>query len=66
MGIGAYRIMTGQKAVKAGVQPSGLIEGITDFVCTSPSGLNRIPYLQQLEYFKGLKILADLSDISRL
>lgn len=66
MGIGAYRIVTGQKMIKAGAQPAGLIEGITDYVCSSPSGLNRIPYPDQLSYFKGLKILVDSSDISLL
>lgn len=38
-----------------GRQPNGLIEGTIDFVIPNPSGLNRIPLPEQLEYYKQLR-----------
>lgn len=46
-----------QIIVEAGLQKSMLINGAKDFVCSSSSGLNTIPYSIQLECFKELKNL---------
>jgi TDG/mug DNA glycosylase family protein len=67
VGIGVYRIfrsyMTGipksRLKIAAGLQSDGLIDGVRDFVCSNPSGLNTIPYSLQLDCFKALKELAE-------
>ena len=58
VGIGVYKMLTGSKNIKSGLQNGSVINGIFDYVCSSPSGLNRIPYKEQLECFIGLKNLA--------
>lgn len=58
VGIGVYRAFSGQKDISCGVQEQSVVENITDYVCSSPSGLNRLPYDRQLECFKGLQRLA--------
>lgn len=66
VGIGVYRIfrshMTGisksRLKVATGLQNEGLIDGVKDFVCSNPSGLNTIPYSCQLECFTDLKVLS--------
>ncbi len=40
-----------------GIQENSLITGVKDFVCSNPSGLNTIPYSEQLECLKQLKAL---------
>ncbi|MCX7709774.1 MAG: mismatch-specific DNA-glycosylase [Clostridia bacterium] len=62
MGIGVYRMFTGTKVVNPGRQEKSEVSGIVDYVCSSPSGLNRMPYDQQLNCFKGLKKLIDSLD----
>lgn len=57
VGIGVYRVLTGKEAIKCGAQEQYAVEGVTDYVCSSPSGLNRIPYDEQLQCFKGLRNL---------
>lgn len=65
VGIGVYRIFRshwtgiskGRLAVSAGLQTGGLFEGIRDFVCSNPSGLNTIPYSRQLDCFRELRRL---------
>lgn len=59
MGVGVYTGFSGHKSAKPGIQPQKTVGGIVDFVCTSPSGLNRTPYSEQLQCFKELKELAD-------
>lgn len=67
VGYGVYRAfasnLLGTSASKmqitAGVQQSCLIEGIIDFICSNPSGLNTIPYEQQLRCFISLRELKD-------
>lgn len=59
MGIGVYREFTGLKQIKQGLQSSGAVLGIRDFVISSPSGLNRIPIADQLAYYCQLKRLLD-------
>lgn len=58
-GIGVYKEFTGQKDVACGQQPHSAVPGIIDFVVSSPSGLNRAPFSEQLEYYRQLKELAD-------
>lgn len=57
VGIGVYRKFSGLKEVGRGRQENATVPGVIDFVCSSSSGLNRIPYAEQLECFKNLKSL---------
>lgn len=65
VGIGVYRVFISNMlhipqskiAVTTGIQETSLIEGVTDYVCSNPSGLNVIPMDKQLECFKQLKDL---------
>jgi TDG/mug DNA glycosylase family protein len=65
VGYGIYRIfkanITGvsKNTIKVvpGIQEDSLIQGIKDFVCSNPSGLNTIPYEKQLQNYIDLKKL---------
>jgi len=65
VGIGVYRtfaahmlgVPKSRLTVTTGKQKNSLIEGCLDFVCSNPSGLNTIPYNEQLKCFKQLKQL---------
>jgi TDG/mug DNA glycosylase family protein len=57
-GIGVYKEFAGRVDVACGLQPSNVIEGVLDFVVSSPSGLNRIPFSEQLTHYIKLKELA--------
>jgi TDG/mug DNA glycosylase family protein len=59
MGVGVYKVFSGRNNVKSGFQQENVIDGIIDYVCSSPSGLNRTPYSDQLQCFINLKKLAD-------
>jgi TDG/mug DNA glycosylase family protein len=59
MGIGVYKIFSGKKDIKSGLQEESVVPGTIDYVCSSPSGLNRTPYSEQLECFRGLKKLIE-------
>lgn len=37
-----------------GLQTTGIVEGVTDFVLPNPSGLNRMPIGEQLEFYREL------------
>ena len=63
LGIGVYRALTNMKDLTPGLQEHSVVKGTLDFVCTSPSGLNRMPYGEQLKCFKELKALADTISI---
>ena len=62
VGIGVYRIFKSQMEkipknrlkVTTGLQSWNLIDGVKDYVCSNPSGLNTIPYCSQLDCFKAL------------
>ena len=62
VGIGVYRIFKSQMEgipksrlkVTTGLQKENLIDGVKDYVCSNPSGLNTIPYCSQLDCFKLL------------
>lgn len=65
MGIGIYRafasnilsIPKSRLTVTTGLQEINLIPGCIDYVCSNPSGLNTIPYADQLECLKGINRL---------
>lgn len=67
VGIGVYRafasnildVPAGKMEINTGIQSKSIVKGTIDFVCSSPSGLNTIPYPEQLHCFKELKILID-------
>lgn len=75
VGFGVFRIFASARLniaasrlqVTPGIQKNNIFPGTIDFVCSNPSGLNTIPYGQQLECFKALKELADTlpSGVSR-
>ena len=54
---GKIKIPESTLKVQTGIQKKCLIDGIIDFVCSNPSGLNTIPYSEQLECFKNLNQL---------
>lgn len=58
VGLGIYKYFSGNKDISCGIQVSSAIEGIIDYVCSSTSGLNRIPYSEQLDCLKSLKSIA--------
>lgn len=62
VGMGVYKIFSSRKDAECGIQKDSSVEGVIDYVCTSPSGLNRTPYSDQLECFKGLKRLLNELD----
>ncbi|MDT8900211.1 G/U mismatch-specific DNA glycosylase [Anaeroselena agilis] len=61
-GIGVYREFAAQKDVVCGLQPITVVPDVTDFVVPNPSGLNRMPFADQLRYYKELERLAALPD----
>lgn len=62
VGIGVYRIFKSQMEgipksrlkISTGLQEGNLFDGVKDYVCSNPSGLNTIPYSSQLECFRNL------------
>jgi double-stranded uracil-DNA glycosylase len=67
VGIGVYRIFCSNISgisqnrlkVETGLQKNNLVDTAADFVCSNPSGLNTIPYSEQLGCFSALKRLID-------
>ena len=59
MGMGVYKELTEKKVVTLGLQSIEVAEGVKDFICSSPSGLNAKPIEEQLECLKQLKRLSD-------
>ncbi len=57
-GIGVYRAFTGRRRVACGRQDRSAVDGVIDFVVPSPSGLNRIGFARQLDYYKELARMA--------
>jgi TDG/mug DNA glycosylase family protein len=49
-----YQYTSGKNDFSWGRQPEQVIQGITDFVLPNPSGLNRMPYPEQLRLFQEL------------
>lgn len=58
-GIGVYQEFAARKEVACGKQAESMVEGITDFVLPSPSGLNRMLFNDQLGYYVSLRQLAE-------
>ncbi|MFW6312063.1 MAG: mismatch-specific DNA-glycosylase [Nanoarchaeota archaeon] len=56
-GIGVYKKFAKKSNVDRGLQDKSHIDGVKEFVISSPSGLNRTPYEKQLEMYKKLKRL---------
>lgn len=65
VGIGVYRTFASnilnvsyeRVNINTGILPNSIVEGTIDFVCSSTSGLNTIPYTEQLRCFRELKNL---------
>lgn len=57
VGIGVYKALTRKKKVEWGLQDEQVVEGVTDFVAPSTSGLNRMPISQQIEIYTRLNFL---------
>lgn len=65
VGIGVYKafvsnilgVPNSKVSISTGEQKNRLLEDTIDFVCSNPSGLNTIPYFEQLGCFKELKSL---------
>ena len=53
-GKGVYLAASGLDRAVWGRQPTGLFDGVTDFVVPSPSGLARLPYQEKLRWFRAL------------
>jgi double-stranded uracil-DNA glycosylase len=60
VGVGVYRAFARLSSVPCGAQASSVVSGVSDFVVSSSSGLNRIPLEQQLAGFVALKNLTHL------
>ncbi|MCX7749459.1 MAG: mismatch-specific DNA-glycosylase [Clostridia bacterium] len=68
VGIGVYKafasailnVPISRMKITTGIQSENIIHGITDFVCSNPSGLNTIPIEDQLSCFKELKRLSEV------
>ncbi len=58
-GIGVYKEFSNKSNVDRGLQDISHVEGVKEFVISSPSGLNRTPYGKQLEMYKKLKKLIE-------
>ncbi len=54
VGIGLYKIFARRPRCDFGWQPQSVVEGIADFVAPSTSGLNRMPYQEQLTIYRHL------------
>lgn len=52
-----YQYIAQQKEFQWGIQSNSVIEGVIDFVIPNPSGLNRMPVAEQLQYYHELKEL---------
>lgn len=53
-GIGVYRLFLSIREVEWGVQPESVVPGVTDVVVPSPSGLNRMVFLELVDHYRPL------------
>ncbi|HBK84526.1 MAG TPA: mismatch-specific DNA-glycosylase [Firmicutes bacterium] len=61
VGIGIYKALTKCRQCLPGRQAQSVVDGVIDFVVPSPSGLNRIPYADQLASWRELAdLVSDL------
>lgn len=54
-GIGVYREFAQRAKISCGLQNPSVVPGIIDFVVPSPSGLNRVLFKDQLEWYLQLQ-----------
>lgn len=54
VGIGVYKIFARRSQCSFGWQPESVVPGVADFVAPSTSGLNRMPYAEQLAIYRQL------------
>jgi len=57
LGKDIYRYLSGKTKSDWGKQNPPVMEGVIDFILPNPSGLNRMPIPEQLEYYLELKRL---------
>jgi TDG/mug DNA glycosylase family protein len=55
LGKDSYRYIAGRRDFGWGLQQPAISESIIDFVLPNPSGLNRMPFQEQLFWYKKLK-----------
>ncbi len=53
-GIGVYRWLVGRNDISWGVQPASVVDGVTDVVVPSPSGLNRMTMDELVDHYRAL------------
>ena len=58
-GIGVYRLFRGTRKVDWGTQPESAVDGVTDVVVPSPSGLNRMRFEELVEHYSILRDFFD-------
>ena len=51
----SYQYLSGRKDFSWGKQEVGVVDGVIDFVLPNPSGLNRMPFAEQLGYYRELE-----------
>jgi len=56
-GIGVYKKFSKQRNISRGLQDEIHVDGVKEFVVSSPSGLNRTSYEKQLKMYKKLNKL---------
>jgi TDG/mug DNA glycosylase family protein len=56
-GIGVYRWFRATSKVGWGVQPGSAVQGVTDVVVPSPSGLNRMRFEELVDHYSALEPL---------
>jgi TDG/mug DNA glycosylase family protein len=54
-GIGVYRWFRATSKVHWGVQPDSAVQGVTDVVVPSPSGLNRMRFEELVDHYRVLE-----------
>ena len=58
-GIGVYRWFRATSKVAWGLQPVSAVEGVTDVVVPSPSGLNRMRFEELVDHYRALAPFLD-------
>lgn len=61
-GKGVYLRAAGVQAAPWGRQERPLVEGTTDFVAPSPSGLARIPFAEKAQWYAELRVTVEATD----
>lgn len=59
VGIGVYQEFAIVRKIQPGLQPGSVVSGVLDYVISSPSGLNRTPYEEQLRLYCELRELLE-------